>query len=364
MNRSKFHILFIRAHALCFTLLLLGCSGSGGDNPQLLQQKISSLWHEYRATYGVTKGGIAVYITSPRGNFFASEAIEGLPSPDIHFRAASNTKTFTAASIMLLHQRGLLDINDLIVDPIPNKGIPYVPDTKEYDIPYKGTITIRQLLMHRAGVFDVSNDDIPDDCQEPYAGKNYIDYVKTDLGELDHQFTFDELVGVVATCDLSYWPPCGGYHYSNTGYSILGKIIERVSGKSYGEFVMENFVLPNHMNATTFPYLSTDRTLPDPYAKGYLYYEGEISEVTEDNMSPHVAEGNVISTPADLALWVRALIRGEAGVSKEQVDMMKCQPETPLTSCYGMGIIFIGLQELLALFQGHGGISLVDALQS
>ena len=119
---------------------------------------------------------------------------------------------------------------------------------------------------------------------------------------------------------------------------------------SYGEFVMENLVLPNDMNATTFPYLSTDRTLPEPYAKGYLYYEGVLSEVTEDNMSANVAEGNVISTPSDLALWVRSLIRGEAGVSKEFIDMMKCQPDPPQTECYGMGILFIE-----GLGYGHNG---------
>jgi D-alanyl-D-alanine carboxypeptidase len=293
---------------------------------------------------------LAVYITSPKGNYFASEAINGPSSHQIHFRAASNTKTFTAASIMLLHQQGYLNIDDLIVSHIPGKRMPYVPDTKEYDIPYKGAITIRQLLMHRAGVFDVSNDDVPETCQEPYAGQNYVDYIRIDLGQDDHQFTFDELVGVVATCDLSYWPPGEGYHYSNTGYSILGKIIERVSEMSYGEFVMENLVLPNGMNATTFPYLATDRTLPEPYAKGYLYYEGVLSEVTTDNMSANVAEGNVISTPSDLELWVRSLIRGEAGVSKEFIDMMKCQPESPLTSCYGMGILFFE-----GLGYGHNG---------
>jgi len=308
------------------------------------------MWQEYMATYGVTKGGLAVYITSPKGNYFATEAINGPSSPKIHFRAASNTKTFTAASIMLLHQRGLLNIDDLIVSQIPGKGIPYVPDIKEYDIPYRETITIRQLLRHQAGVFDVSNDDVPESCQEPYAGQNYVDYVRIDLGQDNHQFTFDELVGVVATCSLSYWPPGEGYHYSNTGYSILGKIIERVSGQSYGDFVMENLVLPNSMNATTFPYLATDRKLPEPYAKGYLYYEGGLSEVTEDNMSANVAEGNVISTPADLTLWVRSLIRGEAGVSKEFVDMMKCKPEEGTSSCYGMGILFFE-----GLGYGHNG---------
>ncbi len=119
---------------------------------------------------------------------------------------------------------------------------------------------------------------------------------------------------------------------------------------SYGEFVMENLVLPNNMNATTFPYLATDRKLPEPYAKGYLYYEGVLSEVTDDNMSANVAEGNVISTPADLELWVRSLIKGDAGVSKEFVDMMKCQPEEGTSSCYGMGILFIE-----GLGYGHNG---------
>jgi len=251
---------------------------------------------------------------------------------------------------MLLHQQGLLNIDDLIVSPIPGKRIPYVPDTKEYDIPYKEMITIRQLLRHQAGVFDVSNDDIPESCQEPYAGKNYIDYIRKDLGQDNHQFTFDELVGVVATCGRPYFVPGKGYHYSNTGYSILGEIIERVSGMSYGDFVMENLILPNNMNATTFPYLATDRTLPEPYAMGYLYNESVLSEVTEDNMSANVAEGNVISTPADLALWVRSLIRGEAGISEEFIDMMKCQPEEGTSSCYGMGILFFE-----GLGYGHNG---------
>jgi D-alanyl-D-alanine carboxypeptidase len=352
MNRTRFSLFITLLHLVYLAFLLHGCSGSGGDEPYsvALQKKVTSMWQEYMATYGVTKGGLAVYITSPKGNYFASEAINGPSSHQIHFRAASNTKTFTAASIMLLHQQGLLNIDDLIVATIPGKRIPYVPDTKEYDIPYKDTITIRQVLMHRAGVYDLGNDDVPESCKEPYAGQNYEDYIRKTLGQDNHQFTFDELVGVLATCDLSYWPPCGGFHYSNTGYSILGKIIERVSGMSYGDFVMENFVLPNNMNATTFPYLATDRTLPDPYAKGYLYYEGVLSEVTEDNMSASVAEGNVISTPSDLELWVRSLIRGEAGVNKEYIDMMKCQPEEGTSSCYGMGILFIK-----GLGYGHNG---------
>lgn len=352
MNRLRGSFFLILLYAACVILFLHGCSGSDEDSTYSvsLQKRITSMWQEYMATYGVTKGGLAVYITSPKGNYFASEAINGPSSTKIHFRAASNTKTFTAASIMLLHQEGLLDIDDVIVASIPGMRIPYVPDTKEYAIPYKELITIRQLLRHQAGVFDLGNDDVPESCPEPYAGQNYVDYIRIVLGQDNHQFTFDELVGVVATCSLSYWAPGTGYHYSNTGYSILGKIIERVSGQSYGDFVMENLVLPNNMNATTFPYLATDRKLPDPYAKGYLYYEGVLSEATEDNMSANVAEGNVISTPADLELWVRSLMSGRVGINKELIDLMKCQPEEGTSSCYGMGILFFE-----GLGYGHNG---------
>ncbi len=136
MNRLRGSFFLILLYAACVILFLHGCSGSDEDSTYSvsLQKRITSMWQEYMATYGVTKGGLAVYITSPKGNYFASEAINGPSSTKIHFRAASNTKTFTAASIMVHHQEGLVDIDGVIGAPIAGKKSTDGQDTKEYAI--------------------------------------------------------------------------------------------------------------------------------------------------------------------------------------------------------------------------------------
>ncbi len=138
--------------------------------------------------------------------------MEGEPTENTHFRAASITKTFTAAGILLLQQKGLLNIEDTVVSSIPGRTEPYPPNTPEYTIPHKDVITIRQLLEHRAGVFDVSNYVVPEDSKAPYAGQDYLAYILTQ--DFEHAFTFDELVSVTAFNQLSLAPPGTGYNYA------------------------------------------------------------------------------------------------------------------------------------------------------
>jgi D-alanyl-D-alanine carboxypeptidase len=326
------------------------CGGTSQPDPQAdLQQMIAQKWAAYGESIGYpSAGGAVLYVSTPAGTYFASTGMENA-SPDIHFRIASNTKTFTAASIMLLHQRGLLDIDDVITANIPGTTTPYVPDSASYAIPYKDGITIKQLLSHTAGVFDVTNESIPLDAPCPYAGESYVQ-----SQDMSRQFTFDELVGVVATCRASYWPPSRNeYHYSNTGYSLLGVVIERVSGLSYSEFVLEDLLVPNRLTETSSPSSFTETTIPAPFAVGYsLDYLGSMKLVATnaDNMSISVAEGNMISTPAQLAQWNRALVRGAAGLDDTTVDLMKCTVPVGATNCYGLGI-----QRFSGLGFGHTG---------
>jgi D-alanyl-D-alanine carboxypeptidase len=223
-KKAKRDLLTITALVSIAVGFLGGCGNSSTpDYGVSLQQMVTQKWDEYGKGIGHPHiGGAALHISSPKGSYFASTNMDNA-SPDIHFRAASNTKTFTAAAIMLLYQRGQLNIDDVITAQIPGKDMPYVPDSPSYAIPYKDSITIRQLLSHRAGVFDVTNSKIPADAPCPFAGEDYADAQAP-----THQFTFDELVGVVAECDLSYWAPwLNQYKYSNTGYNLLGKISER-----------------------------------------------------------------------------------------------------------------------------------------
>lgn len=311
-----------------------------------LNAMVANYWQNFWTGKPSWNGGLALYVICPKGAFYASYNMPG-GDENSHFRCASVTKSFTAAAIMLLHQQGLLNIDDLITANIPGSAVPYVPNTPDYNIPSKNLITIRMLLNHRAGVFDIANSDIPADKPVPYAGQNYIDYVKGSPGGLEHTFTFDELVGVVALNELKYFDPNTDYKYSNTGYSMLGKIIERVSGLSFAEFAKANLLAPNHLLQTSFPYLGANRSIPAPFETGYSYHSSTITDVTLDNMSPHVAEGNVITTPSDLGNWMRRLIEGQAGLSAATVNQMITGTGS---GTYGLGIISVP-----GLGYGHNG---------
>lgn len=304
------------------------------------------------ATLGVPEdtGGISILVRTPAGDFFASTLPDATPAH--YFRAASVTKTTTAAGIMLLEQRGLLRLDDPVTAPIPRLGIPYLPDTPEYDVPHKSSITIRQLLQHRAGVFDLGNDPVPADAKAPYAGQPYIEWKISENPA--HSFTIDELVGVVAKLGLSYGPPPAPYHYTNTGYSMLGKIIERVSGRSLDAFLYEEFTRPLGLGKMYFVVSGEDRMPREPFLKGFSSaQQGEVAETTEDNSSYAHAEGNMVTTLSDLATWIRALMRGEAGVSPENAARMR--EVVPFregsASGYGLGI----LDNPKALGFGHDG---------
>ena len=338
-----------------FALLALlttatACGGSGTADPQpALQEMVARKWGAYAESIGFPgAGGAVLYVSTPSRSHFAST---GMPnaSPDVHFRIASNTKTFTAAAIMLLHQRGSLDVDDPITGLIPGTATPYVPDTADYAIPNKGEITIRMLLSHRAGVFDVTNRVIPADAPCPWAGQSYLL-----TQDLTRQFTFDELVGVVARCRVSFSTPAQDeYHYSNTGYSLLGKIIERVSGQRYADFVVQDLVVPNRLTGTSSPSLATETTIPAPFAVGYSFdylVPGQLVATVADNMSINTAEGNMISTPEQLAAWNRALLSGTSGLAPSTVDLMKCVVPAGEPNCYGLGF-----QAFPGLGYGHTG---------
>jgi D-alanyl-D-alanine carboxypeptidase len=228
----------------------------------------------------------------------------------------------------------------------------YVPLTADYQVPFRSQITIRQLMRHRAGVFDVTNTAIPDTVSIgiPYKGQKYMEFVmNTDPG---HTFTFDELVGVAATCRLFYFQPGESYHYSNTGYSILGKIIERVSGQDYSRFIMEHIVQPMGLTNTSFPSLGNDQQVPAPFVSGTYFDSDTIGDCTESNMSGNVAEGNIITTPDDLSAFLRNLIRGNGILHSYWINKIMLVPLAGSGEGDGYGC---GIENIFNLGFGHSG---------
>jgi D-alanyl-D-alanine carboxypeptidase len=304
---------------------------------QLLQHSIDTTWQNFTKPLPNFKGGLGIYIVCPKGSYFVSSGLDQGASAGSHFRAASITKTFTSAAIMLLDQQGKLNIDDLVTKLIPGTNTPYLPDDASYNIPYKSQITIRHLLEHRANIFDQVNSAIPDTVDAWYAGQTYYWSVITTKDRY-HQFTLDELHLLISKHQLTYGPPGIEHHYSNNGYTLLAKIIERVSSKSYQDFVRDEILVKNHLNETTLPYLGKDTAMVTPFLRGYYYINGMTIDFSMFNMSWGIAEGNLITTFRDLASFYKNLLTGNSGLNMQQVSRMtQC-----LTSndSYGLGIEF------------------------
>jgi len=309
----------------------------------ILKSLIDSTYDNYIAEYPGYIGGYAVQVLSKEGDGFYQRGMGDGLTNGVHFRGQSITKTFTAAGIVLLAERGLLNLKARIIDTIPGISMPYIPATPEFDIPYKDEITIYQLLSHRAGVFDIPNDLIN--------GVEYIDAVLDTAP--DHHFTLEEMVAQISANQLSYFPPGTAWHYSNTGYFMLSRIIERVSGRSYRQFLADEFVIPLGLTGTVFIDQPTEITLPDPHVENWYWSEDLAFNTTEQNMTAYIGEGNMITTPLDLSRFMRLLIRGEAGISPMYVNnfMLDCRPESEIgAKRYGLGV-----EQLINLGYGHGG---------
>ena len=314
-----------------------------GDTQKAIASIVAEEFDAMLQNYPLYPGGITMQVHKGKYQYFVNYRNDGNSSPDVHFRAASNTKTFTATAILMLHQEGKLNISHTLTEIIPQTGMSYLPDSQEYNIPFKSEITILDLLRHRAGVFDVTNDAVPDTIAAdlPYKGELYLEYIMS--SNPNHSFTTEELIQVVAQTGLYYFEPGQDYHYSNTGYSILAKIIERVSGLTYQEFMHQNIVLPMGLDHTSFPYLGSDVKMPEPFIPGYILYNGEIFDVTESNVSGNIAEGNVVTTTSDLSVFLRKTLRGEGVLSPNIVNniMMNVLPASNNSSnAYGCGLSF------------------------
>lgn len=296
---------------------------------------------------------VSVLISTPEGTWFSSAANDPYKpiTADTYFRFASNTKNFTSACILKMQELGWLNINDLITDAIPEMDEPYVPDSDEWELPFKNQITIKMLMQHVAGVYDVDNDSVPG-----FSGKSYTEYMQ-EL-EPNHQFNITEMVNQITINNLSYFAPGTGYHYSNTGYAILGEIISRVyslregTSKNLTDFMYKYLYGPESRVPLDmhFPFLATDQDLPLPFCCGYiLNSSSDNEEYCSYNMSAQVAEGNGLSTMRNLLTYIHTMMRGENMLSLNSIEMMKTDVSAA-NSKYGLGCRYIS-----GLGYGHNG---------
>jgi len=299
--------------------------------------------------------GVMVLLRTPQGEFAVSYGTTLLgatnpPSEDTHFRIASNTKTMTAAVIMLLAQEDKLSLDDPV-----SKYVPGVPNGDN--------ITIAQLLEMRSGLYNYTND--------PIISKT----IDTDPAKV---WTPAELLAI-AFAHPANFPPGKEYEYNNTNYALLGLVAEKVEGNPLAQVMHDRLFGPQNMQDTELP-SSTVNTIPEPYSHGYLYGSSSVALVGEPPYSPEVqasaragtllpkdytnvnhsnaaAAGGVISTGDDLATWIKALVGGRVFNADYQRRWFgSLQPEDPSKphgQKYGYGIAQLSWGPNTIYF--HGG---------
>ncbi|MEO6568142.1 MAG: serine hydrolase [Opitutaceae bacterium] len=236
-------------------------------------------------------------------------------TPATEFRIGSVTKQFTAASILLLAERGKLAIDDPL-----GKFIPSAPETWK-------PVTLRQLMSHTGG--------IPSFTDDP-------DYATNKL----RPETPAQTIAHIAAKPLEFTPG-ERYRYSNTGYVLLGWIIEVISGQSYAAFLRENIFQPLGMNDSGYD--SNTEVLPQR-AAGYIPGpKGPLNAHYIDMHVPHAA-GAIYSTPADLLRWTQALFSGKL-LSAASLEQMT----TPVKNNYALGLE-VRTTKGRKVISHHGGI--------
>jgi CubicO group peptidase (beta-lactamase class C family) len=222
-------------------------------------------------------------------------------TPQTQFRIGSLTKQFTAAAILKLQEQGLLNVQDPVYKYMP-------------DYPRGDQITIHHLLTHTAG--------IPNYERRP------------DLPQVVQSFIpLDELIASFSSQPLQF-SPGQQYEYSSSGYVVLTKIIEIVSGQSYADYLEAELLIPAGLTHSGYDYLAPD--LPNA-AVGYQLTPGGPQPAIRTDSSWPTGAGALYSTLEDLYRWDRLLYGDSILTAASREAMFAPWADTGQGAQYGYG---------------------------
>ena len=296
-------------YALVFSVLCLVFSSDAfaqatASAPQQSAQQIAAKIDEYMtaaARVNRFSGSILVarnnQLVTSKGYGMANLETQTPNSAQTKHRIGSLTKQFTAMGIMMLQERGKLNVNDSVCKYLAACPALWQP------------VTVRHLLTHTSGIPNYT--DFPDFAQTRLQTVNPVSFVET--------FKNKPLEFV----------PGEKFNYSNSGYYLLGLIIERASGKPYAEFLRENIFIPLGMTNTSYENI---RTPGINHAVGYSPQGDTLVKASFVDVSIPFSAGALSSTTEDLLRWDAALYTTKL-VSQKSLDEIF----TPFKSNYGYG---------------------------
>ncbi len=255
---------------------------------------------------------------------------------DMLFDVGSIQKNFEAALVLRLVEERVLSLDD----PISK----YLPPYPHVD----GSITVRQLLNHTSGVFNVFEH--PD---FPWVGTE-VDYSKA----WQTEEVFDKFVLA------PYGPPGYAQHYASTNYLLITKIIEEATGSTAPAEIERYFLAPLKLEHT---FVGMGELPPGKYCVAHPWVDIDLEGTLDDlhgiprTWIASLTHPVMFSTPTDLVRWMDALYHEKTVISPDSLAEMLTYPEVTLRDpeggIYGLGVVdyseVLGMQAL-----GHGGSSL------
>lgn len=295
MKRTSLHLV---SGFLLIWLIIPGLALADGHGQA--KQEIKALFDEL-AEDGLWSGSVLVAVDGKilvaEGNGFADVEDGVKNKPKTVFAIASMTKAFTAMSVMMLEERGLLTLDDTVAA--------YLPTFPEGD-----RITIRQLLNQTSGLFDYTwNPAVWENIDRYHAPEEILQYFEAEPLRFE---------------------PGSQFEYSNSNYVLAGLIVERVSGLTYRDFLWLDIFEPLGMDHTSYDPFEVD--FPDK-AVGYddAFADPPVVALYLHPSVPYAA-GAIYSTVEDLYRWDQALTT-DTLVSAETLEKIF----TPGLGDYGYG---------------------------
>jgi D-alanyl-D-alanine carboxypeptidase len=249
---------------------------------------------------------------------------------DYRFRIGSVTKTFTSTTVLQLVGENRMQLDDPI-----EKWLPGLIQGNGYD---GNQITIRQLLNHTSGIAE------------------YLKSKDADIMNSKKTYTAEEIVKIGLSLPPDFLPG-KGWLYSNTGYVILGILIEKITGNSYAEEIEKRIIEPLDLSNTFLP--GNSPVIPGKnHARGYMKIDetSELKDMTYYNPSLANSAGDMISNADDLNKFFSFLLGGKLLKERELKEMLTTVPieGKGVGDGYGLGIYETKLPNGISVW-GHGG---------
>lgn len=263
--------------------------------------------NKFIGSVSISKDGKIIYSKSIG---FSDIENKKIANSNSKYRIGSISKTFTAVLVLKAMEDNKLDLNQTIDKYFPN-------------VENSNIITIENLLNHRSGIHNFTND---------------VDYLSWNT----EPKTESEMVKIITNAGSDFEPNTKA-EYSNSNYVLLSYILEKTFNKSYANILVEYILKPLGLKNT---FLGKKINIENSECKSYTY-KGSWKLESETDISIPLGAGGIVSTPTDLVEFANALFKGKI-LKKESLELMK-----KINDGYGLGLFKFPFGQKVAY--GHNG---------